>query len=346
MARLSAAICIGTYNQARYLRDAVTSALAQSYPIEEIWISDDASTDETPEILHALHEEHPQLHVFRQPVNLGLPGNLSWLLARPRTDLIVRLDSDDRLEPEYVATLAALMEKHSDAGYAHCNVAEMDIHGVQQRTRRLARTEEYESADQALRAGSSGYRVAANCILYRAEALRQVDYYRPTLDWRACEDWHLIVRLTLAGWGNVYAPRTLANYRSWDDAAGVRATRKIPDVRESVELYQSLLMPAYTQRGWSLHPLRRAMRTRAMIYAEAMDAPHFSAEERAELKDALLRLSRSPCVQWRIWQAEHGLAPWLRWCDRMRYRAKDFLKIFLLRLRPLFPQMPIARENS
>ena len=39
---------------------------------------------------------------YKQPKNLGLSENLSWVLAQPQTDLVVRLDSDDRLEPEYV----------------------------------------------------------------------------------------------------------------------------------------------------------------------------------------------------------------------------------------------------
>lgn len=347
MARLTAAICIGTYNQARYLREAVASALAQSYPIDEIWIADDASTDATPEILHALHEAYPRLHIFRQSVNRGLPGNLSWLLAQPHTDLIVRLDSDDRLSPDYVAVLAEQMARHPEAGYAHCNVAEMDIDGREQRVRRLARMQEYESPDEALRAGARGYRVAANCILYRAAALRKVDYYRPTLDWRACEDWHLIVRLTLAGWGNVYVPRTLVHYRFWEDAAGVRAARKIPDVRESVEIYRTLLMPAYAERGWSLRPLQRAMQQRARNYAEALDAPQFSAEERAELQRQLLRLDDSRRTRVRIWQATHGLAPWIRWSDRMRYRGKDLLKFFLLRWRAMRSSpLPAAREKN
>lgn len=347
MARLTTAICIGTYNQARYLRGAVESALAQSDPIDEIWIADDASTDETPEILRALHEEYPRLHIFRQSANLGLPGNLSWLLAQPHTDLIVRLDSDDRLEPDYVAVLSEQMARHPEAGYAHCNVIEMDIHGDDQRVRRLARTEEYESAEQALRSGARGYRVAANCILYRAAALRQVGYYTPTPDWRACEDWHLIARLTLAGWGNVFVPRTLVHYRFWEDAAGVRATRKIPDVRESVTIYRTLLMPAYAERGWSPRPLRRAMRLRARNYAEALDAPQFSDGERAELKRQLLRLDSTPLTRLRIWQAEHGMAPWIRWSDRMRYRGKDLLKFLLLRLRAMFPaQSLVAREKN
>ena len=78
---LTVAICIGTYNQAQYLRGSIESAMAQSYPIAEYWVADDASTDNTDEVMQELCREYPQIRYYRQPKNLGLPGNLSWLFS-------------------------------------------------------------------------------------------------------------------------------------------------------------------------------------------------------------------------------------------------------------------------
>ena len=121
------------------------------------------------------------------------------------------------MEPDYVAVLAELMVSYPGAGYAHCDVNEIDSKGTVQRLRRLARTNTFEPPEEALKRSASGYRAAANCILYRAAALRDAEYYRRTLTWKYCEDWHLIIRLAINGWGNVYAPRFLTNYRVWDD---------------------------------------------------------------------------------------------------------------------------------
>lgn len=323
------AICIGTYNQSQYLRGAIASALAQTYPIREIWVSDDASTDDTASVMREICAQHPQIRSFRQPVNLGLPGNITWLLSQPQTDLIVRLDSDDRLEPEYVAVLAGLMRQYPDAGYAHCDVTEIDGEGKPRRIRRLMRTSAYESAEQALRGNASGYRVAANCILYRAQAIKEVDYYRPTLSWRYCEDWDMIVRLAIAGWGNVYAPQNLSNYRVWDDGKGVRASRKMAEVRETAEIYKARLIPEYTKRGWTLRPLQRHMRSKAVLYAEAIDAPQFTREDREEYKRLLLNLSDSPRISLAIRMAEYGLNPLVRFSARTRIQLKDQAKRIL-----------------
>ncbi len=328
-APLSVAICIGTYNQAQYLRGSIESALAQTCPIQEIWVSDDASTDNTDAVMRDICTRYPQIQYFRQPANLGLPGNLSWLLSRPQTNLIVRLDSDDRLEPDFVAVLSKLMEQHPEAGYAHCDVRELDEKGEQQRIRRLMRTSTYESPEQSLKRSAKGYRVAANCILYRSKAIREVDYYRPTLSWRYCEDWDMIVRLAIAGWGNVYAPQVLSNYRVWDDGIGVRASRKMAEVRETAEIYKSRLIPAYQMRGWSIQPLNKQMRSKAIRFSDGIDSPRFTSNDRAEYIRLLMNFGDSFQLSFAIWLGEHGLNPLVRLWSRTRIRIKDRVKRLL-----------------
>ena len=327
----TAAICIGTYNQSQYLRRSIFSALEQTYPVQEVWVSDDASTDETPEMMSEICALHPQVRYYRQPVNLGLPGNISWLLSQPSTALIVRLDSDDYMEPDYVAVLAGLMKQYPEAGYAHCDVNEIDIEGVVRRIRRLARRNTYESPELSLRRSASGYRAAANCILYRAAAIKEANYYRPTLAWKYCEDWHLIIRLAINGWGNVHAPRVLTNYRMWEDAGGVRASRKMAEVRETAEIYNTLLAPEFARHGWSLAPLRRNMRLKALDYVDALDSPRFNEHDREEYKHLLRSLGDSPRLSLAIFLAEHGLNPLFRLLTRMRIGVKDLVKCALRR---------------
>ncbi len=54
-------VVIATYNRAAMVRQAIESALAQSRPPDEIVVSDDASTDDTPEVLSELAAAHPKL---------------------------------------------------------------------------------------------------------------------------------------------------------------------------------------------------------------------------------------------------------------------------------------------
>src|ERR1039458_4286912 len=170
--RTTVSVCIPTYNQAHFLAQAVASAFNQTYAPAEVWVSDDGSTDETPAILDRLHQQHPALRSYRSEINRGIAANVVSLLQQQRCDFIVRLDSDDLLAPRYIERLASLLTDRPGAGYAHCAIQEINAKGQPIRVRRLARVSHYETADQSLRASVTGYRVCANVLMFRREALR------------------------------------------------------------------------------------------------------------------------------------------------------------------------------
>lgn len=329
----SVAVCIGTYNQARYLAECLESVLAQSYPVGEVWVVDDASTDGTPELMDEFCRLYPTVRYHRNPANRGIADNLSFALAQPSAELIARIDSDDRLEPEFVATLAALMAEYPQAGYAHADVIEIDSNGAPTRIRRLHRTAPFESAEQSLRKNAQGYRVAANCILFRAAALRQADYYRANASWQSAEDWDLSVRMAILGWGNVYAPVPLACYRVWDDSGMARFKRKVPEIECVTRVYKRTLEPEYIRRGWSTRVLRTNMRRRAVAYTDALDSPLINAEERVIYKIRLRELGDSFSLSMAIFLAENGFNPILRRLRGARIRLKDLAKSVLRRLK-------------
>jgi hypothetical protein len=334
-APLSVGICIGTYNQGQYLRGSIESALAQTYPIQEIWIADDGSTDDTQAIAMEYGAKHPNLHYHRHPENVGPARNLSWVLGRPETDLVIRLDSDDRLEPAYVEVLAGLMRKHPQAGYAHCDVWETDGEGKRSRPRQLSRTVEYEAPEEALKSNGNGFRTAANCILFRANAIREANYYLTHPTWKASEDWDLALRMALNGWGNVYAAEKLTNYRQWDDPKGERAYRKIQEVSSNTEIFKTVLIPAYLQRGWSIEPLLRNMRRKAVAFADSLDSPNFSDKDREEYKTYLKELGDSAGLSLAIALAEMGVNPLLRQWKRSKRRMMDTAKRLIRSVRPV-----------
>jgi len=49
--RLKVAVIIPTYNRACFLREAIESALSQSVPPIGVYVVDDASTDDTPQLM-------------------------------------------------------------------------------------------------------------------------------------------------------------------------------------------------------------------------------------------------------------------------------------------------------
>ncbi|MFP4255193.1 MAG: glycosyltransferase family 2 protein, partial [Halothece sp.] len=330
---ISVAICIPTYNQAKYLYKSVTSACQQTYPNVEVWISDDASTDETSAVVSQLRDKFPQIHYYRQPKNLGIAANNTWLLRQPTTKYIVRLDSDDILKPNYVETLVALMEKYPEAGYAHAAVEEIDEYGNQQGVRRLARQEEFWNGDQELKAAVSGFRMAANLCLFRATALHQLNIYRDRPEF--VEDYDLIVRMADAGYGNIYCNEILGAYRVWTDPKAVRPRRKALELRGLIRIYEESLLPAFQRRNWNFKPIQQQRRRLALIHAPYCFRPLFTSAERRELVELLKALGDSPALRVRLFALHCGFRPFLEWRYSLEIKFKRAIKDWLNSLKTL-----------
>lgn len=320
------AVCIGTYNQAQYLRECIESALAQTNPIQEIWVSDDASTDNTPQVMKEICKLRSTVHYYRQPKNLGIAGNLSWVLSQPATDFIVRLDSDDRLEPAYVATLVDLMRKYPRAGYAHCDIYEIDCRGAHARMRRLHRPAVYEGPEVAIRRNTTSYRVAGNIVLYRSAALKEANYYRSNVSWQYAEDWDLCLRIAILGWGNVHAAAPLARYRVWGDDKQGRFKRNMSGMECIIKVYRNTLEPVYIKRGWNTATIGKCMRRTALRYVDGIDSPLLTSAEREAYKALLRRLGDCSWLSVRIYLAERGLNPIFRFIAKAQIRSKDTIK--------------------
>lgn len=108
-------ILIPTYNQARYIAQAVDSALAQTYANLEVVVCDDASSDDTPEVLRQ-YENNPKVRIFRNERNLGRVGNYrKGLFDRARGEWVLNLDGDDFIhDPTWIAR--AMERIQSDSG--------------------------------------------------------------------------------------------------------------------------------------------------------------------------------------------------------------------------------------
>ena len=118
-------VCIATFNQQRYIRDAVMSVLAQANPQRfdlEILIGDDASSDETPAILHELAGRHAEcLTVITHQPNVGAARNYQALVARASGDYIAHLDGDDCWLPGKLAAQLAYLGTHADCVAVYSN---------------------------------------------------------------------------------------------------------------------------------------------------------------------------------------------------------------------------------
>ncbi|MFN4022477.1 MAG: HAD-IA family hydrolase [Hydrogenophilus thermoluteolus] len=90
-------VVIPGYRHARFVREALLSALAQEMPLE-ILFCDDASPDATFAAAHTVDD--PRIRRWRHDANRGADVTLNELILRASGRYIAILNSDDRFHPE------------------------------------------------------------------------------------------------------------------------------------------------------------------------------------------------------------------------------------------------------
>jgi glycosyltransferase involved in cell wall biosynthesis len=316
------AICIPTYNQSAFLPLTIESALKQTFK-SEIWISDDASTDNTEFVVNEIIKENPSVNYKRQSKNLGIAANNNWLLAQPNTDYIVRVDSDDLLEPTFVEKVVALLDENKTLGYGHVAVKEIDENGKFRRLRSLFRAPVI-NAEEALKDAISGYRVAANILMFRKEVLEQANFYNPELNF--AEDWDLSVKIAALGYGNVYINTPLASYRVWTDSKNYRPRRKFDELSGIDFVLNNTLKNTYINKGWNTEPIIQQGKKFSLNHSIALSSNVFSNEEKLQLKKVLINLGDSKALKIKIKLIELGFSSVFIMQKKLLQTAKDLIK--------------------
>lgn len=110
--RPKVSVMIPAYNSAKYLPEAITSVLDQTYPSYEIIIINDGSTDNTKEIIK------PWLDRVRyfEHENQGVSATRNRGIYLSRGELIAFLDADDIFMPRKLEQQVAMFESQPDLG--------------------------------------------------------------------------------------------------------------------------------------------------------------------------------------------------------------------------------------
>ena len=117
-------VVIPIYNAEAFLKEAVESVLAQTYPHWELLLADDGSTDASPEIARSYAERHPdRVRLVEHPgrANRGESATRNLGLREARGDLFAFLDSDDVWLPAKLERQAPLLLARPEAGMLYGN---------------------------------------------------------------------------------------------------------------------------------------------------------------------------------------------------------------------------------
>lgn len=111
----SVGIGVPVFNGEDFLADCLESIAAQDYEQWSVLISDNASTDATPEICREFVRRDDRFRYVRQPVNLGAAGNYNYVMDNSVGDLYKMAAHDDCLAPGFLRLCVEALDAHPDA---------------------------------------------------------------------------------------------------------------------------------------------------------------------------------------------------------------------------------------
>lgn len=117
--------------KSRYLKEAVSSLLAQTYADFELVVVDDASPEDLASVLAEFPDSRIKYH--RNPMNLGgknLVANWNRCLELAKGDWFVLASDDDVYHPEFLAEMVELSGKYPSVDIFHSRVSVIDSHGL------------------------------------------------------------------------------------------------------------------------------------------------------------------------------------------------------------------------
>ncbi|HWX22498.1 MAG TPA: glycosyltransferase family A protein [Candidatus Binatia bacterium] len=186
----SLSVVLPNYNHGRYLPTALRSILGQTAAPLEIIVIDDASTDNSLEILSGYEREHSNLKVYRNEKNQGVVFGLNRGLALARGEYVTFPGADDEVVAGLFEKSLALLARYPQAGLC-CTVAEWreTFSGLTwHMAAGMAAEPSYLSPDDLVRLGKNEKLcIITSSCLFKTEPLRSMGGFPPELRWHA--DW-------------------------------------------------------------------------------------------------------------------------------------------------------------
>jgi len=105
-------VLLPTRNGGHYLDSCIRSILEQNYSDLELIISDNANTDQTPEVIRRFAGD-PRVKALRLESAVSVTENWNNALSVATGDYILMMGDDDYLLPRYFAKMVQLLDKYS-----------------------------------------------------------------------------------------------------------------------------------------------------------------------------------------------------------------------------------------
>src|SRR5688572_24537959 len=121
-------IAIPTFNRAdAYLPATLAAASGQSYANLDILVADNASVDDTAQVVSSFRD--PRIRYHRHPSNVGAAANWNFCVEQGRGQYFLMLMDDDLIDHDFVETCIKRVADKPQAGLIRTGTRVVDGHG-------------------------------------------------------------------------------------------------------------------------------------------------------------------------------------------------------------------------
>lgn len=220
-------VIIPNWNGTTLLPGCLDSLRTQTHPDYEVILVDNASTDDSVEMIR---REYPEVRVLELARNLGLTGGVNAGIAIARGEIIALLNNDAEAAPAWLTELEAALARHPEAGSVASKMLLYDHPKTINSAGDFYRTDGipgnrgvWQQDDGEFDQEDFVFGGCGGAVAYRRTMLEQIGLFDEDL-FMYCEDVDLSWRAQLAGWGCVYAPLAVVHHRLSATGGGVLAS--------------------------------------------------------------------------------------------------------------------------
>lgn len=258
-------VIIPTYNRPDYLKQAIASAVQQTYQNIEIIVSDNCSPENPQAIVESFGDS--RIRFWRQNQNVGMIANQLHGFKMARGKYVASLHDDDMWNEDFLAKLVPPLEANSELILAFCDQYIIDAQGkindvgTEENTRGYKRDTLTPGIHQPFtKIGliDKSIATAAACVIRN----HIIDWDSIPLESGGMWDFYLTYICCTSGLGAYYVPEKLTRYRAHEQtetmlSGGRDVQAKIRKAKTEIFCYQVLMTDSrlqefqtYFQQQW------------------------------------------------------------------------------------------------
>ena len=203
------------FNHAKYLPDAIESILQQTRPPDEFLILDDASTDNSVEIIESYAARYPLIRFVRNSTNEGVIAAHEKLFRMAAGEWLYSGAADDDRYPRFFELAMEMAERYPDAGLVFGKMVTTDSQGRElgEIASKHWQSPLYADPNRYLHEYldvESPFHSATAATIFRREAFAEVGWFHPELG--SVSD-TFAVRAIAMRYGACYVPERFCSWR-------------------------------------------------------------------------------------------------------------------------------------